>query len=141
MQRENMSICQRFLISAISRPCSSPISSQMAFTPPSARQMPLRCRHFDDLLMRLIDLNESGSSDSDGGGSGAEESYQKKSKRSRTNSVASMASSVDVWRGGGQRSLQHAMAVIEDREQEMSHLFEQLHDIQADLSQMTDQVQ
>ena len=43
-------------------------------------------------------------------------------------------------RVGGQGSLQHAMAVIEDREQEMSHLFDQLHDIQSDLSQMTDQV-
>lgn len=81
-----------------------------------------------------------GSSDSEGGGSRAAECYQKKSKRSRGNSVSSTTSSVDVRRSGGQGSLQHAMAVIEDREEEMSHLFDQLHDIQVDLSQMTDQV-
>jgi len=85
-------------------------------------------------------FTSTGSSDSEGGGSRAAECYQKKSKRSRGNSVSSTTSSVDVRRSGGQGSLQHAMAVIEDREEEMSHLFDQLHDIQVDLSQMTDQV-
>lgn len=66
-----------------------------------------------------------------------------KSKRLRTKSapltltspLSPLSSSTST---GG--TLQHAMAVMENREQEMTNLFSQLHEISADLDQMTDQV-
>ena len=54
--------------------------------------------------------------------------------RSHATSLSSESS--DVWKG----SLQHAVVVMESREKEMETFFDQLHEIQTDLSQMSDQV-
>lgn len=52
-------------------------------------------------------------------------------------SLVSSSSSSDCWRVG---SLHHAMAVVEHQEDEMSSLFDQLHELHNDLSSINDQV-
>ena len=46
------------------------------------------------------------------------------------------STSTDCWRG----SIHHAMAVMEHREEEISSLFDQLHEIEDDLTSMNNQV-
>lgn len=55
---------------------------------------------------------------------------------SRTSSGPSSSASTDCWRG----SIHHAMAVMEHREEEISSLFDQLHEIEDDLASMNNQV-
>lgn len=54
---------------------------------------------------------------------------------SRTSSGPS-STSTDCWRG----SIHHALAVMEHREEEISSLFDQLHEIEDDLTSMNNQV-
>lgn len=55
---------------------------------------------------------------------------------STTSSQTSLGSSSDCWRG----SIHHALTVMEHRGQEMTSLFDQLHEIGDDLASMDDQV-
>lgn len=55
---------------------------------------------------------------------------------SRTSSGSSSLASTDCWRG----SIHHAMAVMEHREEEITSLFDQLHEIEDDLASMNNQV-